>query len=156
MCSQRKGVTTGCGFDTLSFLGWTSSTTRHTSGGPLHASSPVLTVLRRCDLGNITLGCHSHPPCVCPGGGRPVPSTVHATPIVTTNKQVRAPTMTSGPPVPSKGRDRRCGRGRVLIGGVGEPARPEKGVLGLHGNVMGDCVTAVRPHSCRQAHHRAC
>ena len=74
--------------------------------GPLHASSPVSAVRarpRRRDLGNVTLGCHSHPSCVCPGGGRPVPSTVNATPIVMTNKQMWAPKMSSGPPVPSKG-----------------------------------------------------
>ena len=43
-----------------------------------------------------------------------------------------------------------------LFGGAGDLARPGRGVLGLYGNVMGDCVTAVLPHSCRQAHHRAC
>jgi hypothetical protein len=71
---------------------------QHVPGGPLHASSPVSAVParpRRIDLGNVTLRCHSHPPCVCPGGGRPVPPTVHAFPIVQTSKQVWAPTMTS-------------------------------------------------------------
>ena len=38
--SEERGDM-GCGFDTLSFLGWSSSTTRHTSRGPQHASSPV-------------------------------------------------------------------------------------------------------------------
>ena len=38
----------------------------------------------------------------------------------------------------------------------GLSASPEKGVLGLYGNIMGDCVIAVRPYSCQQAHHRAC
>ena len=33
---------------------------------------------------------------------------------------------------------------------------PSCGVLGLYGNVIRDCVAAVQPHSCRQAHHRAC
>ena len=31
----------------------------------------------------------------------------------------------------------------MLIGGVGELARPEKGVLGAYGNVMGDCVSSA-------------
>ena len=68
-----------------------------------------------------------------------------ATPIVMTSKQVWAPTMTSGPQVPSKGRGRRCGRRGGGIGGMRELARPGKWVLGLYGNVMGDCVTAARP-----------
>ena len=43
-----------------------------------------------------------------------------------------------------------CGAagGKGLIGGMGELARPGKGVLDLYWNVMGDCVTSVRPCSC--------
>ena len=88
------------GFDTLSSLAvW-----QHIPASPLHASSPVSAVParpRRSDLGNVTLGCHSHLPCVCPGGGRPLPSTVHSTPFVTKSKQMWASAMTTGPLVPS-------------------------------------------------------
>jgi hypothetical protein len=34
-------------------------------------------------------------------------------------------------------------QGRGLFGGVCDLARLGKGVLGLYGNAMGDCVTAV-------------
>jgi hypothetical protein len=70
----------------------------------------------------------------------PVPSTIHATPIVTTNQQMWAPRMISGPPVVER---QSVLQGGGLSGGVGNLTRLGKGVLGLYGNVMGDCVTAV-------------
>ena len=43
-----------------------------------------------------------------------------------------------------------------MVSGVGALALKGKGGVGLYGHVMGDCVIAVQPCSCRQAHHRAC
>ena len=133
---------------------------QHIPEGPLHASSPVSaepTLPGQRDLGNINFpptqrvprrweSCTIYCPC-------------HA--FVMTNKQVLAPTMTCAPPeVPSKGRGRWCCRGGgSLVARMnlrGQAKRPGTGVLGLYGNVMGDCETAVRPYSCRQSHHQAC
>jgi hypothetical protein len=102
MCAEGYGV----GFDTLSLFGWFGST----SLGAFCMPHP-----RPCPHAPDGVTLERSPwdatptyPCVCPGGGRPVTSTIHVTPIITTNKQVRAPAMTLGPPeVPSKGRGRR-------------------------------------------------
>ena len=83
---RRKGVTWVAGLTPFLFLAGRAAQP-DTPPGVLSMPHPPFAVPPRCGLGNVTLGCHSHPPCVCPGGGRPVPSTLHATPINTTNKQ---------------------------------------------------------------------
>ena len=130
---------------------------QHIPGGPLHASSPASAVLARpwrCDLGRRHCGMLLPPTlsarevgvaCLLDCPRHPHRRVRQATAV--THDNLRAP-----------------GGGEVggaagwwgLFGGAGDLARPGKGVPGLYGNVMGDCVTAVRPHSCRQAHHRAC